>query len=134
MKNNKAEFPASLQSLHQMVQWVRKQAEHHAFSKRELFHIELATEEAIVNIIHHGYRKKEGKIQIAVVSNGVFAIEIQDEAPAFNPLTNKGLKNSSRIGGIGIPLLHQCMDEVSYQRIEPYNLLTLKKKLCAQTT
>ena len=33
------------------------------------------------------------------------------------------------IGGLGIHLVRQIMDEVSYARVEDRNILTLKKKV-----
>jgi anti-sigma regulatory factor (Ser/Thr protein kinase) len=125
---NNAQFPADLQFLHSMIQWVREQAEKCCFSKKELLHIELAIEETIVNIIQHGYQKKEGKIHLKTFCNGDFLIEIQDEAPPFNPLKDKPSKDLSKIGGMGIDLVCRCMDEVFYERKGVCNLLILKKK------
>ncbi len=123
---HKARFPADLQSLHPIIRWVRERAEKYSFSKKELYHIELAVEEAIVNIIRHGYQQKGGSIQIKIETQNSFHIEIEDASPPFNPL-NKPPKGLSEAGGVGIDLLLHCMDEVTYERKGPVNLLIMKK-------
>jgi anti-sigma regulatory factor (Ser/Thr protein kinase) len=124
---NEAKFCADLEHLHQIIQWVRKRAERCAFSKKDLFHIELATEEAVVNIIRHGYGQKGGSIEIKIVIGDSFLIEIYDEAPPFDPLKKRPVKDLTQIGGMGIDLLFQCMNQVTYQRKGSYNILALKK-------
>ena len=51
-------FSASLEQLHEMLYWIRDAAEKMGFGSSDLYKIELAAEEALVNVIHHSYRRQ----------------------------------------------------------------------------
>jgi anti-sigma regulatory factor (Ser/Thr protein kinase) len=122
-------FKAQIESLPKIMAWLREKVEHLGFDRSSLNKIELATEEAIVNIITHGNTETlevevEGKVQIT----------IRDFGPPFNPLEKKqpdlnAPLEERQVGGLGIHLLLESMDEVYYQRLKNGNQLTLIKKL-----
>jgi serine/threonine-protein kinase RsbW len=95
--------------------------------------IELAVDEAMTNIIMHGYRGKKGMIRITCSSGqGLVNIVIRDRAPAFNPLSVKepdisaGLADRTA-GGMGIYLIKNVMDSVRYEHSGTENILTMEK-------
>lgn len=104
---------------------------------KEKMDINLALEEAISNIIFYGYKnEKDAKehtiIVEAKISTEKIIFNIKDSGIAFNPLENKDpditLSTEEReMGGLGIYIIKQLMNQVTYQRIENHNLLTLKK-------
>ncbi len=123
-------FDAALINLYQILIWVRERLSKY-FTQRDLEKIELATEEAVVNIIKYAYKKKKGKIEIEIFVDDEAHLIFKDKGPKFNPLSvRKKLSRSKRRkeGGLGIFMIFQCMDEVRYQRKDPFNLLILKKK------
>lgn len=121
-------FPANIDQLHSILDWVKGQVAPMQFDKKALRNIELAVEEAVVNVINHGYKNGPGKIQIHVhLFAGHVEIEIADTGPPFNPLEYSGEIDRSQIGGLGIHMMKQCVDSVEYQRIGNRNLLILKK-------
>lgn len=126
-------FDAKLINLYQMLIWVRERVSKY-FAQRDLEKIELATEEAIVNIIKHGYKKNRGKILIEIIINQELNLIFKDKGAKFNPLSVKEKidKNEDlhkkREGGLGIFFIFECVDEVNYQRKDSYNILTLKKR------
>jgi serine/threonine-protein kinase RsbW len=95
--------------------------------------IELAVDEAITNIIMHGYRKGPGTIAITcTIEKDRVKIAIRDSAPAFNPLTipppDITADLADRVaGGMGIFLIRKVMDEVGYEYKEGQNVLTMEK-------
>jgi len=97
--------------------------------------IQLATEEAITNIIGHGYAGKPGTIGVTcVVGGGVVRLEIRDQAPAFNPLTINDPDLSADLAdkavtGMGIYLIRKVMDAVSYEFSDGENVLRMEKKI-----
>ncbi|NGX33896.1 MAG: Serine-protein kinase RsbW [Candidatus Anoxychlamydiales bacterium] len=126
-------FEAALINLYQILIWVRERVSKY-FTQKDLEKIELATEEAIVNIVKHGYKKKKGKIEIEIFINDSLYLMIKDKGPKFNPLSvrkkidlTKNIKKRNE-GGLGIFFIFQCMDEVKYQRKDSINILTMKKK------
>lgn len=123
------QFHASLDQLYDMLQYIRAHAEKAGFENNTLLKIELASEEAIVNIINHGYPSKSGFISIncSLIPNG-FEIAIQDDGVPFDP-TKHIADPSDRIGGYGVLLMIKIMDEVRYTRNEGKNNLVLIKNI-----
>ena len=132
----KAVFAAELEELHKILQWIRVRLEKKGLEGRTVRRLELALEEAVVNIIRHGYRGKLGKIEIGVKwSQERVEIVIRDWASPFDLLThspkinNQASLEEQETGGLGISLIKQIVDEVVYQRENNTNLLTLVKRL-----
>jgi anti-sigma regulatory factor (Ser/Thr protein kinase) len=129
-------FLATIEILHSMLQWIRSEADKMAFESLDRYKIELAAEEAIVNVIRHSYAGKEGEVSITIDSEGgLLKITISDSGQPFNPLAKKskaGLYASleeRQMGGLGLVFIRKCLDEVSYQRKNNQNILTLIKKI-----
>lgn len=100
-----------------------------------IYDILLATTEAITNIILHGYKDKNGLIELEVKQEGnSVTVYIRDEAPRFDPTQiptpdlNQPLENRP-VGGMGIHLMRQFMDRVLYrERPQVGNELLLVKE------
>lgn len=101
-----------------MLQFICKQAQAVGFEGSFASKIELAAEEALVNIIHYGYPEKKGNISIKCLplDQGI-RIQIQDKGIAFDPTDHaKTITfNTEAIGGHGILFILKCMDEVQYE-------------------
>lgn len=126
------EFNASLDSLLGMMEHIRDQAEANEIPALLIHKIELACEEAIVNIISYAYERNPGKIEIACKKNGKrFEVTLCDRGTPFNPIDvtiNPQLDtpvNERRVGGMGIFLIRKTIDEVSYRREGEINILCL---------
>jgi serine/threonine-protein kinase RsbW len=106
----------------------------HAFSDEEILDTQLAVEEAIANVIMHGYTGETGKIVITCrTSRGLAEIQIEDTAPPFNPLSLPkpvltGDLEDRKIGGLGVFLIREVMDDIIYHREAGKNILVLVKK------
>ncbi|MCB1181264.1 MAG: ATP-binding protein [Chlamydiia bacterium] len=134
------QFVADLSHLTQMMQFIRDRAHSYSIPDAVIGKIELAAEEAIVNIISYAYRdisSKDKQIMIHCTKreDGAFEVSVRDGGIPFNPLKfesevdmHKPL-NERKIGGLGIYLMEQLMDEVSYFRDEEENVLRLIKYL-----
>lgn len=127
-------FPASLDKLYEMLQFIREQASA-SFEENLASKIELAVEEALVNIISYGYPNRQGSIEIACLTDSLSGIKItiRDKGIPYNPLTNaktfdpNAPLESRTIGGYGVYFILKIMDEVNYRREHNYNILTLIK-------
>lgn len=99
--------------------------------------INLALEEAIVNIINYAYDNPEckGEIKLFVgFRDDVLTFILTDKGVAFDPTlvpeADITLSAEDRpIGGLGIFLIRQIMDKVSYERINDNNILEMTKKI-----
>ena len=101
-----------------------------------VFNLNLVLEEAVVNIINYAYPKEEhqsiylsarlheGSIVLILTATG------KEFDPTMAPEADVTLSADEReIGGLGIFLIRQIMNEVRYERIDGKNILTLEKKL-----
>lgn len=98
--------------------------------------IRISCEEIIVNIISYAYPPDaDGHIRLEVTrDHGKLCIEIQDGGVPFNPLDRQKPDISQQleereIGGLGIFLVLEMMDEVEYRYEEGKNKLILRKRI-----
>jgi anti-sigma regulatory factor (Ser/Thr protein kinase) len=97
----------------------------------------IAANEAVANIIRHGYRGKPGPIEVIVErERDSIVVHLRDRAPTFDPTTypapDLGALEERRSGGLGIHLTQISVDEVSHLPLHRSgNELTLVKKLGA---
>lgn len=130
-------FAADLSHLDEILAWVQKEVRSTRLSRSEKMQVEVAIEEAVVNIIKHGAKEKTVTITLSCqhMAEEEILFELRDSGPIFNPLAQKlPLKESIPLedveeGGAGLILIQKCMDLVSYHREENQNVLTLVKKI-----
>ncbi len=101
-----------------------------------VFNVNLVLEEAIVNVINYAYPKEkhESIYLSAQLHEGSIVFVLTDTGMQFDPTkapeADITLSLEDRpIGGLGIFLIRQIMNEVSYERIDGKNVLRLSKKL-----
>ncbi len=98
--------------------------------------LNLAVEEAVVNVMEYAYPQGEtGEVTIEVsLADDLLDINIIDSGAPFDP-TQKSDPDTSlpveerSIGGLGIFLVRQVMDTVSYRRDDGKNILTFTKNI-----
>ena len=106
--------------------------------KKALKQFEVAAEEAIVNILHYSQASEiELKIknEEKIVPSGKelkIILTLTDDGIAFDPtehIPNDKATDERQVGGMGIHLIRQIVDEMHYERKENKNILTLVKKI-----
>jgi serine/threonine-protein kinase RsbW len=124
-------LPADLAHLQAFLEQADHWAREAGLSEKKVQDIALATEEALVNIFHYGYREGEGEVAMACrIAPETLTLEIRDTGQPFNPLSREDPDTSLSledrpIGGLGIFLIKQLMDEVHYRREGDQNILTV---------
>lgn len=126
------QLPAIMENMELLVQFISNNARALGFSRKRVKEIELATEEALVNIINYAYPDHQGDIKITCTHRPpkTFAIEIEDTGIAFDMLSLKDPDISAgiserEVGGLGVFLIRKLMDEVHYHRGKGKNILNL---------
>lgn len=118
-----------------MLQFISEQTQAFGFNQNQSSKIEVAIEEALVNIISYGYPSRSGSIEIecSEFEKSGFKITLKDSGIPYNPLAlfksfdpNAPLEIRS-IGGFGVHLIREIMDKVDYQHEQNRNILTLIK-------
>lgn len=123
---------ASLKNLPAIVEKVLAAAANCNISKDQAGQLELAFEEAMVNVCSYAYPEGEGGAVEVVAGNNPegFFVQIIDDGAPFNPLTspppNLDVDIADRkIGGLGIHLIRNLMNNVKYRRENNQNILEL---------
>lgn len=96
----------------------------------------VAFDDVISNILRHaGGEGGKPRVDVRIcINTGSVDVEICDNAIAFNPLEleapDTGLSIDQRaVGGLGIHLVRQLMDDLKYERTNGNNLLKLSLNL-----
>ena len=96
----------------------------------------LVMEEMVSNVIFYAYPKDvEGEIELVAECDGnELCFVLSDSGKEFDPTqkedANPDINPAEReIGGMGIYIVKNIMNEVSYQRLEGKNLLTMRKNI-----
>ncbi len=99
------------------------------------FKIQLSIEEIVENIVRYAYENGSGYLEASThVDDGMLSIQFADAGHPFDPLAKPDpditLSAEERsVGGLGIFLCKQLMDDVTYEYHEGRNILTLKKQI-----
>ena len=122
---------ARLENLGRFIQSVSDCAKAQGFGREETSKIELAAEEALVNIFRYAYPERPGDVETTCKADqGRFTLEIIDSGIPFDPTAmpdpdvTAGIQEREA-GGLGIFLLKKVMDEVRYRRENDQNIVTL---------
>lgn len=102
--------------------------------------INLALEEVVSNVMLYAYPgRKDGKVfveytEIENEQGKQLIFTVSDSGIPFDPTKQKEVDTSlaaedREIGGLGIHLVRQLMDEIRYERVDNKNILTLVKKV-----
>ena len=98
--------------------------------------LNLAMEEAVVNVMDYAYPVgTEGEVDIeAIADETQLHFTISDSGKPFDPTAKEEVDTTLSaeerpIGGLGIHLIRQLMDDISYERKDGKNILRLSKNI-----
>ncbi len=136
LRRHSITLPNDIMTVPQLQSFADEVAEDAGLDMPMAMSLNLAIEEAIVNVMQYAYPKDtKGMVNIvATVEEDVLSYVISDSGIPFDPTdktdVNTTLPAEERpIGGLGIHLVRQIMDEVIYERKDNKNILTLRKKI-----
>lgn len=104
------------------------------------FKLRLSIEETVENVVQYAYKDSIGWMEVETNLDDkalMLTVTLKDAGKPFNPLEMPDpditLSVEEReIGGLGIYLCKQLMDEVTYRYEEGCNILTMKKNIAKQ--
>ncbi len=128
------EFMATLDNLASVMEFVESEMENLGCPMRVMMQTSVAIEELFVNIAHYAYEGDTGMMRLAIdrVDEGVM-FRFTDYGVKFDPLSRKDPDVSlsaeeRKIGGLGIYMVKQTMDELQYRYEDGQNILEIVKK------
>lgn len=122
-----------LSDMARLPAWIEGLASRHAIPGDVQFAMNLCLEEAVSNIIRHGYGPEEDRpvtVRFTMPREGNFVCVVDDEAPRFNPLDAPELpalnpREEIRVGGQGIRLMRRFADTLEYEPTPDGNRLRM---------
>lgn len=126
-----------LESVSSACDFVVEMAEHVGLDENAIYHCRLAVDEACTNIVEHAYGSSGAYRFIDVIcaqEEQRFMITIMDDGAAYNPLLRPdpnplSLLDDRQPGGWGVYFIKRFMDDVTYQRKENRNYLSMTKQI-----
>ena len=135
-ENIEVKLPNSLGALDQLHAVVGQFCRRRAIHPDTEFKIDLALDEIFTNIVRYGYDDQQPHEIVVRLKSGQKSvrISIEDDARPFNPLLAPEVDVDApvaerRIGGLGIHLVRNLLDQARYQRRPAGNRLILIKHL-----
>ena len=124
-------FPAVVPAVAEAVGWVRARADEEQVPSERSLDVELAVEEALMNVCLHAYGGGGGELSVRAGRTGEgFVVEVEDAGPPFDP-TSAPMPDTSApleerpVGGLGVLLVRRVTDLVRWRREDGRNVLTL---------
>ena len=124
---------AKTENLEQVLEFVNGLLEEKNSPMNLVFELDIAVEELFVNIAHYAYTPEIGEatIQVSFEEEDV-VITFIDRGIPYNPWVKKDPDitlslEERQIGGLGIYMVKNSMDEVDYAYIDGKNVVTIKK-------
>ncbi|MBR3477598.1 MAG: SpoIIE family protein phosphatase [Bacteroidaceae bacterium] len=129
-------LPNDTQEVPRLAAFVDEVCEAIRFSPAVTMQMNLALEEAVVNVMKYAYPiGTHGNVTIEAQANDVrLKFTIIDSGKPFDPTVKADVDLSlpvqeRPIGGLGIHIIRQIMDSINYERLDGHNVLTLRKRL-----
>jgi anti-sigma regulatory factor (Ser/Thr protein kinase) len=130
--------PGRFDRLTEIASFVTQAARTCGLCDDEVFHVEMAVDEACSNIIEHAYAERTGDIDIACccLEAGQFEVILRDSGRPFDPeavpapdMTMPADLDDLNEGGLGLYFMRKLMDEVRFESAPGQgNTLTMLKR------
>lgn len=122
--------------LDRIIEEVDALAEREGLSQEIAYLVKLALEEVLMNVINHGHSDRgEHQVDISLtLTDEAVTVDVVDDGRPFDPLTQAPRPDidasvkDRRIGGLGVYLIREMMDDVRYRRERGRNRLVMTKR------
>jgi len=139
---DRLELDSRLDELNRVQPWVDALADRHRVTQDTRYAMQLCMEEALANVVLHGYGNQPGNPIVirASIADGSLFLAIEDQAAPFAPIDPDPPNDvrppanleSIEPGGNGILLMRHFAASVAYEELPGGNRLTLGFPLPSQ--
>jgi len=123
---------SQLGHLPKVLEFIREKAQLFGLSEQALYEFEVASEEAIVNIMLYAYPEGRGEISVEFIEIGdTCLVTLKDKGIHFDPTLEESKVDSDmplesrEEGGLGIYFMHAYTSKLTYERLGNENVLKL---------
>ena len=134
--SEKLTLSCNLERVPELNDFIRSIAEKLNLDETVTGQVQLAVEEAVVNVMNYAYPEgRTGFVTVKVMSDGhELRIVVIDSGVAFDPTSKEKADTSLSvedrpIGGLGIFLVRELMDSINYERVDNRNILMMIKNI-----
>ena len=126
-------FDADRELLHEVLAFTEGELEKHDCNMKTQMMISVMLEEMFVNVASYAYPNSKGTCTIGIEFEGDdVIISLVDNGIPFDPLAKEDpditlSAEERKIGGLGIYMVKQTMDDVKYERIRDENHFSFRK-------
>ena len=128
---------AVIDNLEAVNLFVHKSIKQFEVSKRTLMQLDLIVEEIFVNVASYAYAPNTGSVKILIEAKEeplTVSLTFIDSGVPYNPLEKSDPDvnlsvDDRQIGGLGIFLTKNFVDDISYQFLDGRNILKIEKYL-----
>lgn len=126
---------ATVENIEAVTDFVNQQLEELACPMKAQMQINIAIDELFSNIAHYSYNPEIGQatVRVEVMENPLaVSITFIDNGVPFDPLSKEDpdltlSAEERQIGGLGIYMVKESMDEITYEYKDGQNILSIKK-------
>jgi serine/threonine-protein kinase RsbW len=130
LRNDMAALPG-------MVEWIDRTGDTLGLTAEVRYALHLCFEEAVTNVIRHGFPGKTERPDIALrlaATDSALTAEIEDQGIAFDPMTLAAPARPASLadaveGGLGVHLMRHFAHSMVYRRRDAANVLILSFRL-----
>lgn len=127
----------AMAALPRMVDWIDRTGDTLGLTAEVRYALHLCFEEAVTNVIRHGFPGKAERPDIALrlaATDSALTVEIEDRGIAFDPMTLAAPARPASLaeaveGGLGVHLMRHFAHSVAYRRRDEANVLILSFRL-----
>ena len=129
---------ATPEQIEQVVDFVNEQLDTLGCSDEVRIDVDVAVDELLGNIVQYAYGPEAGTVTVCVHAEEdplAVVITFLDSGAPFNPLAEERPNTTSLpakerpLGGLGLFLVKELMDELTYCYRDGHNVLTVRKAL-----
>ena len=132
---NELTLSATLENVPRVTEFVDEQLEARGCPMKAQMQIDIAIDELFSNIANYAYNPEVGPATVQVAVDGeplTVTITFIDQGTPYNPLEKEDpdvtLSAEEReVGGLGIFMVKQMMDDVTYEYRNGQNILVVRK-------
>jgi serine/threonine-protein kinase RsbW len=133
LQSQTLELRSDMRQVALLSDWVDQFANEISLAADRRGELQVALEEVVINVIKHGFGADTSRsLTVTLTANEDFvSAEVIDDAAAYNPLARPEIDTdlpleSRAIGGLGVHMVKQLMESVTYERRAAQNVLTLR--------
>lgn len=127
-QSRRTRFALDRAAISKAVNWIQETSQELGWPEATQYPLQVCAEEWLANVVLHG---GAGRADVEVVVGGDMTLNVVDAGPRFDPTAAvsrvaTGQLAEATVGGLGLGLMRQFCEDISYERAGEQNLVTFR--------